>query len=213
MKKEKFRFCAVWISIICVIFYSLEIFVPNFFENFALSSSEIILKPWTLLTYVFLHENPKHLFFNLFALVLFGSILEKIIGYRNFLVVFFISGIVAGLGGLKFYSSMIGASGAVFGILGILGVLRPRMVVWIWGVPMYMMFAIIFWIALNFVGIMNPDKVAYISHLFGLFFGIAVGLKLKKKYGIKRRKRRKEKELISEEEFERWEDKYMRHKA
>lgn len=208
--KVQFKFFALWLSLICVIVYLLEVRFSFIVQDFALTSNEVLAKPWILLTYIFLHGNAKHLFFNFFALALFGSILELIIGYKKFLIIFFLSGIVAGIGGLFFYGSMIGASGAIFGILGVLGVIRPKAVVWVWGVPMYMIFALAFWVVLNFLGIFGPENVAYISHLFGLSFGVIIGMKLRKEYGIKGRKS-KEEIHISEEEIEKWEDKYLRH--
>ena len=207
--KEEFKFSALWLSLICVIVYLFETRFSFIVQDFAPSSNEFLAKPWILLTYIFIHANVKHLFFNLFALVLFGSILELIIGYKKFLIVFFLSGIISGIGGLFFYNSMIGASGAIFGILGVLGAIRPKAVVWVWGVPMYMIFALAFWVVLNFLGIFSPENVAYISHLFGLFFGIIIGMKLRREYGIKSKK--SEEEIhISEEEIEKWEDKYLR---
>jgi membrane associated rhomboid family serine protease len=147
----------------------------------------------------------------MFALFIFGSILEKVIGYKNFLKVFFFAGILSGIVSIFFYDSVIGASGAIFGIMGTLALLRPKMIVWGLGIPMYMMVVIIVYAALDFAGVFYPDNIAHIGHLSALASGIIIGFMWKKKYGVVEKKK-KEKPLLSEEEFRRWEDKYMKRK-
>jgi len=210
MKPEKFHSIAIKLTLLCIFVFLLETLYPQFFlNNFVLNSSEILVKPWMIFTHIFLHGSLKHLFFNMFGLVLFGSILEKIIGYKNFLIVFFLSGIVSGVGSILFYESSLGASGAIFGVLGVLGIIRPRLVVWVWGVPMYIILALLFWGVLDLIGIFSPDQVAHAAHLFGLIFGGIIGLKLRGKYKLVGKKKEEEFK-ISEEEFKKWEDKYMR---
>jgi hypothetical protein len=140
------------------------------------------------------------------ALVLFGPILEKIIGSKRFLVLYFLSGIISGFGSILFYEATIGASGAIFGILGALAILRPKMMVFIGYVPMPMSLAVFFWALGNFVGLFSPDSVAYASHLFGLFFGIAYGFYLKKEYS-EERITKKDDEI--KEDFIEWENNYL----
>jgi membrane associated rhomboid family serine protease len=144
----------------------------------------------------------------MFALALFGSVLEKIIGGRKFLLTFFVSGIIAGIGSVIFYSSSIGASGAIYGIMGALAVLRPRMVVYVGFVPLPMFLTVFLWSAGDLLGLFFPtDLTAHGAHLFGLIFGLIYGLILRKDYGefIVRRP----KEEIDDEKFKEWEDEYM----
>jgi membrane associated rhomboid family serine protease len=109
----------------------------------------------------------------MFALALFGSILERVIGGKRFLFVFFISGIFAGIGSILFYTSTIGASGAIYGVMGTLAVIRSRMVVYMGFVPMPMAIAVALWAIGDFIGLFSPaGTVAYASHLFGLAFGL-----------------------------------------
>ena len=210
MGSEKFKWYALKLSLICVFIFLLGYSFPEvIFNNFVLVSSEVFTRPWGLVTYIFLHAGPEHLFFNLFALVLFGSILEKIIGYKKFLIVFFSAGIVSGIATVFFYNSTVGASGAIMGILGFLGAIRPKMIVPAMGIILPMVVAIALWAALDIIGIFSADHVAHWGHLGGLFFGIIVGLKLRGKYKIVKKK--EEKVKISNEEFEEWERKYMQH--
>jgi len=91
---------------------------------------------WRFLTAVFLHGGVGHILFNGFALLLFGSILERFVGGRRFLIVFFVTGILANLISVNFYSSSLGASGAIFGVIGALVIVRPGLTVWAFGMPM-----------------------------------------------------------------------------
>jgi len=147
----------------------------------------------------------------MFALFVFGSILEKVVGYKNFLKVFFFIGIISGAFSMFFYSSIIGASGAIFGVMGTLVLLRPKMVVWAFGVPMYIIVVIIVYAVLDLAGVFYPDNIAHIGHLSALFLGILIGLLWKKKYGVVEKKKKKE-FVLNEEEFRKWEDKYMERK-
>ncbi|MBU4124464.1 MAG: rhomboid family intramembrane serine protease, partial [Nanoarchaeota archaeon] len=138
---------------------------------------------WTLITHMFLHGSFEHLFYNMFALGLFGLILEKVIGSKKFIILYFVSGLIAALGSIMFYSASLGASGAIFGILGCLTVLRPRMTVYVSYIPLPMIIAAAVWIGGDLIGMVAPDRVAHAAHLFGMFFGIAVGLYYRKQLG------------------------------
>jgi len=179
-------------------------------DDFVLTSSEVLSKPWTLITYIFLHAGFDHLFYNMFALAIFGLMLEKIIGGKKFLIIFLVSGIAAGIGSVIFYSSSIGASGAIYGIMGALVVLRPRSPVFIGFIaPVPMILAVILWAGGDLVGLFAPsENVAYAAHLFGLAFGLICGLYLKKDYGEFPNTKRKSD--VSEEEFKEWEDRFVK---
>lgn len=204
-----FKYYALELSAICVFVYVLKLIFPQFFlSNFALVSAQVLVKPWTILTHIFLHADLVHLGYNLFALALFGSILEKQIGSKLFLVVFFAGGIISSIGDVLFYQATIGASGAIFALLGCLAILRPKLVIWVLSVPMPMLFAAFIWALLDLAGMFYPGDIAHAAHLFGLGFGIILGLKLRKKYKAYEEPKRKSK-VMSEEELEEWEKKYM----
>jgi len=196
----KYKWYTVKLVIICIIIYILQFLIPNLTDEFALVSSEVFYKPWTIVTSIFLHSvyYPPHLIYNMLALGLFGFVLERIIGGKNFLILFFASGIVSSFGSILFYTASIGASGAIFGVMGALAALRPRMTIFLGYVPMPMALAVVLWAIGNFVGLFSPDEIAYVVHLFGLGFGLIAGFYLRKWYGEKRMKRKKYK--ISEEE-------------
>ena len=95
------------------------------FAHFAFAPAELIERPWTIVTivtYMFLHGSFMHLASNMISLFFFGPRLEERLGSRRFLVLYFLCGICGALLSLVFsavapFGSMVGASGAVFGVL------------------------------------------------------------------------------------------------
>jgi membrane associated rhomboid family serine protease len=76
--------------------------------------------PWQILTYMFLHGGVMHILFNMLILYFLGTEIERTLGSRNFLIIYFVSGILGGLGWLALAGPnevCIGASGAIFGLL------------------------------------------------------------------------------------------------
>jgi len=110
---------------------------------------------------------------------------------------------------LFFYPSVIGASGAIFGIMGVLAVIRPKMVVPAFGVPIPMVVAAVMWAALDLGGVFYPSSTANIGHLAGLGAGIVVGFWLRPRYKLAEKK--KEKIKLDKEYFREWQEKYMKH--
>jgi len=205
---EKYNWYALKLLAVCVIVFILQNIYQDLTDQFSLDSSLFLLRPWTIITYIFLHGSFEHLFYNMFALGLFGSVLEGVIGGKKFLLTFFVSGIIAGIGSLIFYTSSIGASGAIYGILGALAILKPRMTVYVGFVPLPMALAVILWTAGDLLGLFSPsDLIAHAAHLFGLVFGLLYGIYLRKDYGETFVK--KPKEEIGDKEFKAWEEKYM----
>lgn len=195
------------VLIITAVFVLQNIF-PAITDNFSLVSVRALAEPWMFLTGIFLHADLMHLLYNMFALALFGAILESIVGSRSFLAVFFISGAIASAAAFFFYPASLGASGAIFGILGALAILRPRMTVWFY-VPMPMIVAIFVWVAIDLLGFFYPSGVANAAHLAGLAFGMIAGFALRKRFGERLPKKRNNHE-ISDEKFRRWEDEWVK---
>jgi membrane associated rhomboid family serine protease len=92
----------------------------------ALGGGMLGFQPWQVVTYAFLHEPDRitHVLFNMFALYMFGSDLERLWGPKRFLNLYFVSLITAALAQLALAAATaappyptIGASGAVFGLL------------------------------------------------------------------------------------------------
>ncbi|HUS48944.1 MAG TPA: rhomboid family intramembrane serine protease [Candidatus Paceibacterota bacterium] len=203
---EKFRFYALWLSLICIVVFILQNIFSGFTDLFLLTP-EAVPEIWRFLTSIFLHGDITHLLFNLFALALFGSILEKFIGGKKFLLVFFASGIFANLIAVNFYSASLGASGAIYGILGCLVIIKPLMMVWAFGFPMPMFIAGILWTAGSVLGIFMPSNIGHVAHLSGIAIGLLLGIIYR--ISMRGNRQRERKIEISEPDMRSWEHRYI----
>jgi membrane associated rhomboid family serine protease len=202
--EKKYFFC-LWLSLICVIVFVLQNIIPGFTEMFYLTNNSLA-SPWTFLTAVFLHGSIAHLFYNLFALILFGIMLESIIGSKRFLWLFLVSGFLANLASFWFYPSSLGASGAIMAIIGCLAVLRPLMTIWAFSLPMPMFVAAIIWIGGSVMGIFGfgDQSTGYLAHLGGIAVGLVYGFYLRLRYPQK--KNLEQKIVLDENSIRSWED-------
>ena len=139
---------------------------------------------WQPLTYMFMHSNFSHLFFNMFAVLMFGPVLEREWGTWKYLIYYIICGLGAAFTQEVVWSLMgtdvavtIGASGAVFGILLAFGWFFPDVPMFIIFIPIPIrarIFVIIYAVIELFAGIANisGDNVAHFAHLGGMLFGL-----------------------------------------
>jgi membrane associated rhomboid family serine protease len=155
--------------------------LPQFpFETFSFAPAYAFEQPWTFVTSVFLHAGAEHLFFNMFALFMFGIYLEPRISERQFLAVFFAAGVLGNVAYMLMspYGVVpaVGASGAIYGIMGMLAVLQPSLTIYVLYMPMPMIFAAVLWTVTEFLGLFVPSDVGHEAHLFGLAVGFLFGL-------------------------------------
>jgi hypothetical protein len=169
---------------ICFAVFILEYLFPQIEEYGWFVPAYAFLRPWTFITSIFLHADIYHIFFNMLALFIFGTFLEARVSERNYLLIFFLSGIVGNLGYmLTDFGSIIpglGASGAIYGVMGALAALAPFATVFVSFVPMPMIFAAFLWTLVEFLGLFQPGTIAHGAHLAGLFIGIAFGIYLRR---------------------------------
>ena len=194
---------ALWLCLIIFIIFFFQQIIGTFTDLFILDNRLVIFRVWTLITAMFLHSGIVHILYNLFGLALFGSILEHVIGSRKFLILFFVSGLAASLISLPFYTRVLGASGAVMGILGMLSILRPKMTVWLYSMPMPMIVALFVWALGDVIGIYSPSGTANIAHLGGLGIGVIAGFYYRIQF--KQEKKKKEEIYIDEDKVKEWE--------
>ena len=156
---------------------------------------------WQPITYMFLHANFSHIFFNMFAVWMFAPMIENEWGERRFLIYYLVCGIGAAAiqelvwmlmlsnmsttydaASVAYYANMlntIGASGAVFGILFAFGWLYPDVPMYILFIPIPIrarVFVIIYALIELFAGLgsvagLTADHVAHFAHLGGMLFG------------------------------------------
>jgi membrane associated rhomboid family serine protease len=134
-----------------------------------------LTRPWTIVTYMFLHGGLGHIFFNMLSLFFFGPRLEARLGSRHFLILYFVSGIMGAL--LSFalapQAGVIGASGAVFGVMLGFASFWPRDQILIWGIlPVEARVMVIAMTALSlFGGFSGGGGIAHFAHLGGFLGG------------------------------------------
>jgi membrane associated rhomboid family serine protease len=171
---------------------SLEKIISQYFALQPIQSDNFF--PWQLITYQFLHGGFSHVFFNLFALWMFGADLENLWGSRRFLVFYLLCGIGAGLVQLAVQfipevaaAPTVGASGAIFGVLLAFGLTFPDRPIIMFPIffPIPAKFFVIIYAAINlFSGLTNVnDGVAHFAHLGGALFGFIL-LKFGDKFHI-----------------------------
>jgi membrane associated rhomboid family serine protease len=109
---------------------------PNqLFQALMLVPIAIPYRPWTLVTYMFLHGGFGHLFFNMLALFFFGPRLEARLGAKHFLGLYLVAGVVGALASVTTpRAAIVGASGAVYGIMLGFAYFWPRDRIFIWGI-------------------------------------------------------------------------------
>ena len=137
---------------------------------------------WQPFTYMFLHGSFSHLLFNMLALWIFGSSLESLWGMRKFLRYYFLTGVGAALSNclLTPYAdvSIIGASGAIYGLLAAYGLLFPNSVIYIsFLFPIRAKYLVLIFGFFEFVTSISMmqganSPVAHIVHLGGMVIGV-----------------------------------------
>ena len=131
---------------------------------------------WQPITYMFLHANFGHLFFNMFALWMFGYVLENFWGWRRFLFYYLVCGVGAALCNIVVpgWDLTVGASGAVFGILLAFGMMFPNEYIYLYFlVPIKTKWFVIGYAAIELIsGLTGHDGVAHFAHLGGMLFGL-----------------------------------------
>ena len=160
---------------------SLELIVSKYFALQPIQSDNFY--PWQLISYQFLHGGFTHVFFNLFALWMFGADLENLWGSRRFLMFYLLCGIGAGLVQLavQFVPELgmgptIGASGAIFGVLVAFGLTFPDRPIIMFPIffPIPAKYFVMIYAAMNlFSGLTasSSSNVAYFAHIGGAIFG------------------------------------------
>jgi membrane associated rhomboid family serine protease len=153
---------------------------------FRLSMNPVLVRQgwvWQFFTYMFVHDPRSlgHLFFNMFALFMFGSQVERQMGSREFLLYYLLTGVLAGVFSfLAYYFTgsyrvwLMGASGAVFAVQLAYAVLFPRAVILLWGLlPLKAPVMVLGFTGLElfFMITGRAGNVAHITHLTGFAFG------------------------------------------
>jgi len=161
-----------------VLMFLLTAVFPGLKVDLAFIPAYALVRPWTLITYSFLHGDIWHITFNMLGLFFFGPRLEVRLGGKRFLWLY----ALGALGGaaLSFvfarHAAVIGASGALFGVLAAYAHYWPREPIYIWGIiPVQARILVVSFVVLSFwLGFgQRADGIAHFAHLGGFVAGYA----------------------------------------
>jgi membrane associated rhomboid family serine protease len=130
---------------------------------------------------MFVHANFDHLFLNMLFLFFFGMELERRVGESRFLEIYLLSGVVAAVGQMLISGgSMVGASGALYGVMGCLAVIAPEIrVLLFFVIPLSIRASVVLFALLDFLMMGSADNIAHMAHIVGLLVGLAFGQMMK----------------------------------
>jgi membrane associated rhomboid family serine protease len=136
---------------------------------------------WQFVSYMFTHGGISHLLFNMLALFIFGTQVERHMGSREFLLYYMVTGILAGVFSFGVYwftgsyrVFLLGASGAIFAVQLAYAVLFPNAVVFLWGIlPLRAPVMVLGFTAIELFSQVfgRGSGVAHLTHLAGFAFG------------------------------------------
>jgi len=154
--------------------FLLTAFAPAAVLPMALVPAFIPYRPWTLLTYMFVHAGFMHVLFNMIGLYFFGPQVELRLGGRRFLGLYLVSGLGGALLSIATpYAHIVGASGAVFGVMLAFARYWPHATIVMWFFPMEARIAVVMMTALSIFGGFGGTQpgVAHFAHLGGFAGG------------------------------------------
>ena len=161
-----------YIIIANVVVYLVTLAAPAVAGWLAFQPDSVLVRPWGLLTYMFVHGGFFHLFFNMLVLFFFGPPLEGMWGGREFARFYAISGL--GGAALSFLfapdAGVVGASAAVYGVMLAFAMNWPNMTIHIWGIlPVQAKWLVLFLAAVSIASIIGGagQGVAHFAHLGG----------------------------------------------
>jgi rhomboid family protein len=141
----------------------------------AFQPSRLLVRPWGVLTYMFVHADLGHVFMNMLVLFFFGPPLEQRWGSNEFIKYYLICGMGGVALSIVFLSSpIIGASAAVYGVMMAFAIAWPTTPIYIWGIfPVQARWLIAFLFAVTFMSAFGGagGNIAHFAHLGGLITG------------------------------------------
>ena len=156
-----------------IVIFGLQFFVPAVTYWLELVPAELLTRPWTLVTYMFLHDphNITHILFNMYSLYLFGPRVEERLTSVHFIWLYMHAGIGGGL--LSFLTpniAIIGASGAIMGLIVAYAMYWPHDQLLFWGIiPVQMWVLCVGYVLMDLVGF--GASIAHFAHLGGAATG------------------------------------------
>jgi membrane associated rhomboid family serine protease len=166
---------AVVLLLLMTLFTSREVF-----QALQFSPRTALTRPWTFVSYMFVHAGLLHLLANMLMLFVFGTAVESRMGSRNFLLYYLFCGVGAAvfsllLAGIMPVGAFVGASGAVLGVAVAFAMFWPdaELIVFPIPVPIKARTLVIGLVVLDVVGsrLWPGDGIAHLAHVGGALFG------------------------------------------
>jgi membrane associated rhomboid family serine protease len=159
--------------------FILQLLFPSFTTWFRLDPPKVLwgFQIWQLVTYIFLHGGLFHLFINMLILFMFGCEMERMWGTRFFIQYYLICGVGAGLFALIPQYPVVGASGAIYGLLVAFAMYFPNRVIYmnllfLFFFPIQAKYFVIIMGLMSFLSSLGGESgVSHLAHLGGLAVG------------------------------------------
>lgn len=195
--RRPFKYCFISASLILIVVNLIIYFITNssikLMNTYGLNPGLFLYHRmyWQIFTYMFLHGNFNHLISNMLGLFFFGFSVEKALGSKEFLLIYFLCGILSGFFSLGYFIAtdnyrtlLIGASGSLYSIMLAYAVIYPKANIYIFGLipipaPILVIIYALIEIFTQFTGL--QAGIAHFAHLFGfltafLYFIIRMGV-------------------------------------
>ncbi len=166
------------------VMFILQVVLTGFTDAFALTPTMALGGAWwQFITYMFLHGGPMHIALNMFMLFIFGEVMEQALGEVRYITLYIASGLGSALTYILLMGvtsvPMLGASGAVFGILAAYGLMFPKNKIWVpipFIVPLPAFTVVILLAVMEFaLGFFGLEKgIANFGHFGGIVTGILI---------------------------------------
>jgi membrane associated rhomboid family serine protease len=164
-----------WVQRLLIInvgMYFVQQTMPGVTEALMFVPVLALSRPWSIITYMFLHGSITHILFNMLGLYFFGSRVEQRLGAERFLWLYFLSGISGALLSLWLapHAALIGASAAIYGVILAFARFWPTDKIYIWGVlPLEARWLVVITIVMAIYSGLNGSTggVADFAHLGG----------------------------------------------
>jgi hypothetical protein len=172
--------------LLCIIGFIIALIVPEpdaFYNTYGFSGQNMLVRPYVLVTSIFMHGGVEHLLANVLVLIFFGIAVEAELGWRKMLLIFFLGAFAGDALSLLVYpfdSIAVGASAGIFALIGVGMLVRPMDLSFyplILPIPLALLgIAYIFFNAYEFIAMPN-STISYIAHFGGFFVGIVFGVR------------------------------------
>ncbi len=171
------------VAINIIVFFIANYIYPSITYYLAMMPLRILMDPkyvYTFLTCTFAHAGFSHLFSNMLGLLIFGTILERQIGSREYLLFYLLCGTLSSalsfvtyaLSG-QYFVFLLGASGALYAVMLLFALFFPNATVFVFGmIPVRASVLVIFYFIFEFSGSFISDGISHATHLFGLIVAL-----------------------------------------